>query len=99
MNVILGVIVLAIGVGFVLLIFGMFRDHDGFANLGFAVVLGAFVGIGLGLVTGAASSPPLLEGACYRAVRHTTTTLMPVGKVLVPSTTSGIDLEQIVCPL
>lgn len=44
------------------------------------------------------TSTSLKEGACYRAVRHTTTTFIPVGKVIVPSTTSGIDLEEIRCP-
>ncbi len=53
----------------------------------------------IGLMT--LPSRPFIEGHCYEAVRHTSTTYIPVttGKttIIVPSTTEGIDLVDVPC--
>lgn len=92
----------AMGVTFI----GLLTDSDGLATAGVGLLVAGVVlclaGLGVYLVFGGSISTPLREGACYRAVRHSTTTLIPVstGKtvILIPSTTSGIDLEEITCP-
>lgn len=102
MNILLGLFVLVIGGGLGAAFAGMALDRDGLAMGGIGVCIGALVvavvGFGIALILGIPTGSPIVEGACYRGVRHTTTVIIPVGKVLVPSTTSGIDLEEIRCP-
>lgn len=102
MNILLGLGVIAFALGFTGMMVSVLTDRDwlfipSIAAVGLPIVGGILL-LGVYLALGGSMSNPLIEGTCYRAVRHTTTTLMPVGKVLIPSTTSGIDLEVIRCP-
>jgi hypothetical protein len=100
MNFLIGLGILVTVVGVVVL---FASDFDGNGALVGVVMMCGPIGLfivafALFLMLGGSLSQPLVENACYRAVRHTNTTLVPVGKVLIPSTTSGIDLEEIRCP-
>lgn len=101
MEVIVGLGVVVVALGLAAMVVGLVVNSDGLSFAGLIVAMGALIvgllGIGVLLVTGHGKSP-LVEGTCYRAVRHSNTTLVPVGKVLIPSRTSGIDLEVIRCP-
>ena len=100
--IVLGIVVLAFTVTLSVVVFGMITHRDQLVEVGFAGMMVAMLvgmgGFGLLLVTGNLSKPPLIEGTCYRAVRHTTTGLIPVGRALIPTTTSNIDLEVVMCP-
>lgn len=102
MFLVLGLIVIAIGLCLVPVVIGMAIGNDDLAMWGFGgiVVIGivSLILLGIFLAVGGIKPDPLVEGTCYRAVRHTTTMLIPIGKVLVPSTTSGIDLVEVHCP-
>ena len=102
MNVIIGLGVLALAGGFAVALVGLFLDRERLLYGGGAVACGvcllALAGFGLAMMLGFVHDETLVEGRCYRAVRHSTTTVIPVGKVLVPSTTSGVDLLEIECP-
>jgi len=100
--IIVGLLVLAVTATLSLVVFGMIASRDRLVEFGLAgtmcVLVVSMAGFGLSLVFGNFSKPPLIEGTCYRAVRHTTTGLLPVGKVLIPTTTSNIALEVVMCP-
>jgi len=104
MAVLFGLGILVILGGFAAFMYGAGTDRSDRFVYGSLLVAGSPVGLlvlGFALyliLVGFPPGNPMVEGACYRAVRHTTTTFIPVGKVLVPSTTSGIDLEEIRCP-
>jgi hypothetical protein len=102
MMAVVGLGLLAIVLGFALFMVGIALDRDSWVYVGLGtcavtLLLGG-IGLALAMILGGFSGPRYVEGACYRAVRHTTTTLMPVGKVLIPTTTSGVSLEEIRCP-
>lgn len=110
MNILIGVFLIALGIT---VVFGlgytslaMFRldDHPVSrvlsATLGISVcILGlVLVLFGFWMVMGWEDKPPLVIGRCYQAVSETTTTVIPVGKVFIPTTTKHVSLLEIECP-
>lgn len=102
MNLVVGGAVLVMTAGLVAVLVGVATDKDGLFVGGLAalvapIVLGMVV-FGVAIAAGAPDGPRVIEGACYRAVRTSTTTLVPAGKVLIPTTTSSVSLDEIRCP-
>lgn len=85
-------------VGF--LVHGVFEyrggDHlMGGMELFLGFVCAAFVFLLLGFAT--MPTQQLVAGRCYEAVTKTSTSLIPIGKVFIPSTTENIVLLEVAC--
>lgn len=101
MNVLIGLLLISMAVGFGLMFLDLFLEEE---NIGFKlgmglliwpclIVLGA-VGVMLIAAPDLFTADPLVEGACYQAYGETT--IIPVGKVFVP--VRGVNLVEIRCP-
>jgi hypothetical protein len=104
MNILMGLVVIGLAVGFAIMCLGMFREMwDGsLAMLGMAVLFVAvmvfLVGLGLVFMFGDWSGPSLREGACYRAYGSTSYVPVTSGKVTTIIPIRGVDLVEINCP-
>ena len=103
MNIILGLIVIAVAVGLAITCYGMFRDDSGpWMGLGLGIivvtVIVALGALGLAAIFNVDMGPRLVEGACYRAVGQTTVMPITTGKVTTVVPMHDVNLVEIRCP-
>lgn len=96
----------ACAIGITIAFLGMIFDwNDKVVARSMAAMILGGVGMlpfGLGVLATSPSGPELQVGACYRAYQHDHSGYMPIntGKsvIIVPYTSQGIDLVEILCP-
>lgn len=94
-----GVLVIAIAMG--VTIVGMVRNSDRLIFGGLYAVMGMLVlgiaALGFAAIFGNVG-PSVAAYHCYQAIPHSTTTLVPSGKVLIPITSTSMDFIEVDCP-
>jgi hypothetical protein len=106
-NIAMGLVMISIIIGMAVFLYpmamDMWQDTGGRSlviGLGIALVPVAIAGVvfSVWIMLGGEFGPTIKEGFCYRAIGHDSTIYITVGKILVPSTTRGVDLLEINCP-